>query len=149
MPVKRDRTDGRGRPKSNARAWRRLRRAVQIVALLLFLALFVYSTAQRHNAFGPIPFPAGPLLMLSASLSGRLLVGGFFLAVSPCATLSSDGSGAAGSARWALLEWLSPRRACRHGLPTVGAPSEVVTFVLPLPPSWATCHSPFWIRSRS
>lgn len=120
MPEQRDRTDGRRRPTSNARAWRQLRRAVQIVALLLFLVLFVYSTAQRPQRFWADLFSRlDPLLMLSASLSGRLLVGGFFLGGVILVLTLLFGRVWCG---WicplgTVLEWLSPRRARRHDPP--------------------------------
>jgi MauM/NapG family ferredoxin protein len=65
----------------NARTWRRLRQATQILALLLFLSIFVYTNAQRPQRFWADLFSRlDPLLMLAASLAGRALVGGAVLA---------------------------------------------------------------------
>lgn len=61
--------------------WRRLRQTVQILALLLFLAVFAYTNAQRPQRFWTDIFARlDPLLMLSATLAGRALLGGLALA---------------------------------------------------------------------
>jgi len=101
----------------NARMWRRIRQGVQILAFLLFLALFVYTNAQRPRGFWADIFSRlDPLLMLTASLAGRALVSGFLLAGFTllltllfgrvwCGWLCPLGT---------LLEWLRPQRVKRH-----------------------------------
>jgi MauM/NapG family ferredoxin protein len=105
-----------------AHTWRRLRQAVQALALLLFLALFVYANAQRPQRFWADVFARlDPLLMLTASLAGRVLVGGLVLAGIVllltllfgrvwCGWLCPLGT---------VLEWLGPRRGrrSRHKAP--------------------------------
>jgi polyferredoxin len=98
----------------SARTWRRIRQAVQILALLLFLALFVYTNAQRPHRFWTDIFSRlDPLLMLAASLAGRALLSGIALAGIIllltllfgrvwCGWLCPLGT---------VLEWLGPRRA--------------------------------------
>jgi MauM/NapG family ferredoxin protein len=100
----------------SARAWRRLRQVVQILALLSFLLLFVYANAQRPQHFWADLFSRlDPLLMLTATLAGRALVGGLVLAGATllltllfgrvwCGWLCPLGT---------CLEWLRPRRAPR------------------------------------
>jgi hypothetical protein len=54
---------------------------VQILVLLLFFALFVYTNGQRPQRFWADLFSRlDPLLMLAASVAGRALVSGFLLA---------------------------------------------------------------------
>jgi polyferredoxin len=83
------------------------------VAFLAFLGLFVYANGQRPQRFWADLFARfDPLLMLSASLSGRTLLGGLLLAGIVlvlsllfgrvwCGWLCPLGS---------LLQWLGPRR---------------------------------------
>ncbi len=104
----------------SARAWQRVRRWVQAVALALFVALMVYANAQRPQRFFPDLFSRlDPLLMISASLAGRVLLGGLILAALVllltllfgrvwCGWLCPLGT---------LLEWSSPRRP-RHRAPS-------------------------------
>jgi MauM/NapG family ferredoxin protein len=92
--------------------WRRIRRIVQILALGLFLALLVYANAQRSGPFWADLFSRfDPLSMVSASLAGRVLVGGLVLAAITllltlvlgrvwCGWLCPLGT---------ILEWLGPR----------------------------------------
>ena len=101
------------------RTWRRIRQVVQVLALLLFLGLFVYTNAGRPSYFWTDIFARlDPLLMLAASLAGRVLVGGLVLAALIllltlvfgrvwCGWLCPLGT---------LLEWLGPRRT-RHKAP--------------------------------
>jgi polyferredoxin len=86
---------------------------VQLLALGLFLAIFVYTSAQRPSQFWTDLFSRlDPLLMLSATLAGRALVAGLALAGLTllltvvfgrvwCGWLCPLGT---------VLEWLGPRR---------------------------------------
>ena len=61
--------------------WRRLRQIAQFLALLFFLYLFVI-TFQAPHPEGAILFQRlDPLTTLAASLAGRTLVAGFWLAL--------------------------------------------------------------------
>ncbi|MGD8465939.1 MAG: 4Fe-4S binding protein [Anaerolineae bacterium] len=105
----------------SGRTWRRIRQGVQVVALLVFVAVFIYSNAQRPERFWADLFSRlDPLLMLTASLAGRAVVSGIALAGITilltllfgrvwCGWLCPLGT---------LLEWLSPRR------PRLKAPAE-------------------------
>jgi MauM/NapG family ferredoxin protein len=91
----------------------------QFLALLLFLAVFIYTNAQRPERFWADLFSRfDPLLMLSATLAGRVLVSGLALAGITllltlllgrvwCGWLCPLGT---------VLEWLGPRRT-RHKAP--------------------------------
>ena len=112
------------------RAWRRLRQTVQVVSLALFLALFVYTSAQLPRQFWTDLYSRlDPLLMLSATLAGRALVAGLALA---CLTLLLTVVFGRVWCGWlcplgTVLEWLGPRQTARK------APSErwrVVKYLL-------------------
>jgi polyferredoxin len=100
----------------SARGWRRLRQGVQVLALFLFLGLFVYANAQRPARFWADLFSRiDPLLMLSASLAGRVLLSGLALAGLTVLLTLLFGRAWCG---WlcplgTVLEWLGPRRAHR------------------------------------
>ena len=106
----------------SARTWRRIRQGTQILALLLFLALFLYANAQRPvRLWADIFSRLDPLLMLSASLAGRALLSGMALAAITLLLTLLFGRVWCG---WicplgTLLEWLGPRRS-RHKAPPEG-----------------------------
>jgi polyferredoxin/Pyruvate/2-oxoacid:ferredoxin oxidoreductase delta subunit len=100
-------------PDLSARAWRRTRQVVQVLSLLVFLGLFIFSNAQRPQRFWADLFTRlDPLLVLASSLAGRAMVAGFVLAGFTllltllfgrvwCGWLCPLGT---------LLEWIGPRR---------------------------------------
>jgi MauM/NapG family ferredoxin protein len=96
--------------------WKRLRQIVQVVALALFLALFAYANAQRPQHFWTDIFTRlDPLLMISAALAGRVLLGGLVLAGIIVALTVVFGRVWCG---WlcplgTVLEWLGPRKVRR------------------------------------
>jgi polyferredoxin len=104
----------------SARGWRRLRQGTQVLALLLFLGLFVYTNAQRQGRFWADIFSRlDPLLMLSASLAGPVLLAGLALAGLTLLLTLLFGRTWCG---WlcplgTVLEWLGPRRARRKAPP--------------------------------
>jgi MauM/NapG family ferredoxin protein len=102
------------------RTWRRIRQVVQILALLLFLALFAFTNAQRPQRFWTDFFSRlDPLLMITASLAGRVLIGGIALAGITVLLTLLFGRVWCG---WicplgTVLEWLGPRRSRRKAPP--------------------------------
>ncbi|MFN2185364.1 MAG: 4Fe-4S binding protein, partial [Anaerolineae bacterium] len=102
------------------RVWKRLRQTTQILALLLFLAIFAYTNAQRPGRFWTDMFTRlDPLLMVSASLAGQVLLAGLALAGIVMALTLLFGRVWCG---WlcplgTLLEWLGPRKSRRNSPP--------------------------------
>lgn len=104
----------------SARKWRIVRQSAQVLALALFVALSVYTNAQRPGRFWADLFSRlDPLLMLTATLGGRVVVGGLGLAGFTvlltllfgrvwCGWLCPLGT---------LLEWIRPRRTRRKAPP--------------------------------
>lgn len=92
-----------------------------MLSLALFLAVFVYTSAQRPRQFWTDLFSRlDPLLMVSATLAGRVLVAGLALAGLTFLLTLAFGRVWCG---WlcpmgTVLEWLGPRRTVRK------APSE-------------------------
>jgi polyferredoxin len=95
-----------------AQNWRRVRRGVQVVALLAYLGLLVYAHAQRPKPMWADLFSRlDPLLMVAGSLAGRVLLGGLALAGITLVLTLLFGRVWCG---WlcplgTLLEWLGPR----------------------------------------
>ena len=100
--------------------WKRLRQTTQILALLLFLALFAYTNAQRPERFwSDIFMRLDPLLMLSTSLAGRVVLAGLAFAGIVVVLTLLFGRVWCG---WlcplgTVLEWLGPRRSRRKAPP--------------------------------
>lgn len=96
-----------------ARRWRRVRQAVQFLAFLAFLALSVRATAQRPGRLWADLFAQlDPLLMIVASIAGRVLLTGLVLAAGVLLLTLLFGRVWCG---WlcplgGVLEWLSPRQ---------------------------------------
>jgi polyferredoxin/formate hydrogenlyase subunit 6/NADH:ubiquinone oxidoreductase subunit I len=103
-----------------ARTWRRARQAVQVLAFLLYVALLVYASAQRPTRLWTDLFTRlDPLLMLAASMAGRVLLWGLLPAAGILLLTLLFGRAWCG---WlcplgSLLEWLGPRRARRKAPP--------------------------------
>ena len=89
-----------------------VRRATQVLALLLFLVLFVQTPRFPDSYWATIFQRLDPLTALTASLAGRALVAGFWLAIVTVILTLLFGRVWCG---WicplgTLLEWITPRR---------------------------------------
>jgi polyferredoxin len=97
-----------------ARGWRRVRRGVQVAALLAFLGLLVYAHAQRPKPLWADLFSRlDPLLMVAGSLADRVLLAGLAFAGITVVLTLVFGRAWCG---WlcplgTVLEWLGPRRS--------------------------------------
>jgi polyferredoxin len=92
--------------------WRRMRQVAQILALLLFLYIFIYASfPSPQRAWAALPYRLNPLIALTSTLAGRAWIGGFGLALLTlfltlvfgrvwCGWICPMGT---------LLQWLGPR----------------------------------------
>lgn len=114
--------------------WRRLRQISQILALLLFLYLFVYATfLDPQRAWADLFYRLDPLVALTASLAGRAWIPDLSLALLTVLTTLVFGRVWCG---WfcpfgTLLEWFTPRRVQRQSRRKAPAPAwRSVKYVL-------------------
>jgi polyferredoxin len=92
--------------------WQRIRQTVQILALLLFLYIFIYASfPSPQRAWAALPYRLNPLIALTSVLAGRAWIAGFGLAFLTLALTLVFGRVWCG---WicptgTLLQWLGPR----------------------------------------
>lgn len=99
------------------RVWRQLRRGVQIVTLLLFVALSVIAFRDPHPLWSTLFIQLDPLVMATAALAGRTLAAGLWLALGTVVLTLVFGRVWCG---WicplgTVLDWITPRRLRSRG----------------------------------
>jgi MauM/NapG family ferredoxin protein len=107
--------------------WRRIRQAVQILAILLFLYLFIQTNSlSLQKTWSDLFYRLDPLVALTAMLAGRVLIPGLGLAVLTLVVTLIFGRIWCG---WfcplgTILEWLAPRRSHKRLHDSRQPPSE-------------------------
>lgn len=106
--------------------WRRLRQISQVVAFLLFASLVVLTYQRASPGWSALFVRLDPLLTLGASVAGRTLIAGFWLALITVALTLLFGRVWCG---WlcplgTLLDWITPRKQARNDRNRLPNPPE-------------------------